>query len=411
MNRSKVTARRPATRTLALLTVAWVVAACTGVVATVPPATIEPSAAPTFSPSPTVRASVPPSPRPVFSSEAFADIDDAPVSEEQAAAFQAILVQLAGRGGMTAAVMTADGTWTGAAGKADGTHDLLVESQFGIASVTKSLIAAQVMQLVDAGKLALDDAAADHLPADLGFDTNGATIRQLLSMRAGIPDWYGDAMEREVATNRSRAWEIADVLGLVGPGRSAAGEGFLYADTNYNLLGLVIEHVRQQPLVDVLRDGVFRVDGAERLIYQPGEAPTDPIAMPRGEASEALEQGGGYIPSLADASSAGPAGAIASDSISLARWWRAFCAGDVVSEASLIEMTTLSNDEEAYGLGLLSPADPYASGVGHLGKNFGYVSWAGCLPGEGAVIVVLANYDVDDIYLLAEPFVNAIRSR
>ena len=52
--------------------------------------------------------------------------------------------------------MTPDGTWSGAAGKADGVHDMQPDSQFGIASGTKPIIAAQVMQLVEAGEVSLD---------------------------------------------------------------------------------------------------------------------------------------------------------------------------------------------------------------------------------------------------------------
>jgi D-alanyl-D-alanine carboxypeptidase len=313
---------------------------------------------------------------------------------------------MAAGGGMAATVMTAKGTWSGAAGKADGVHDVMVESQFGIGSVTKSVIAAQVMQLVESGELSLDDPATDHLPADFAFDTNGATIRHLLDMRSGIPDWYGEAMEAEVAKNRTRVWKPADVLALVGPARRPAGSLFEYADTNYNLLGLVIEHVRQRPLVEVLRDGVLRVEGTERLIYQPHEAPSDPMAMPLGESHDALQKGGGYLPSLSDASSAGPAGSIASDSISLARWWRAFCAGEIVSEASLIEMSTFVGGPDGYGFGLFNVADPWGFGVGHTGGNFGYSSWAGCMPGgHGVVVVVLTNFSVDDLGGLPRPLV------
>ena len=124
-----------------------------------------------------------------FPTAAFADIREDPVSAEVAAKFQAILNDMAGGGGMTATVMSADGTWSGAAGKADGVRDVRVDDQFAIASVTKSVVAAQVMQMVEAGELALDDPAADHLPPDLDFDTNGATIRQLLGQRSGIPDY------------------------------------------------------------------------------------------------------------------------------------------------------------------------------------------------------------------------------
>ena len=65
----------------------------------------------------------------------------------------------------------------------------------------------------------------------------------------------------------------------------------MYTDTNYTLLGLVIEHVRGRPLADVLRDGVLRIDGMERLVYQPDEAPTEPMAMPEGESRAASREG------------------------------------------------------------------------------------------------------------------------
>lgn len=78
---------------------------------------------------------------------------------------------------MSATVMTADGTWSGATGSADGVRDVQVDSQFGIGCITKSVIAAQVMQMVEAGELSLDDPASKYLPRDLDFDTNGATIR------------------------------------------------------------------------------------------------------------------------------------------------------------------------------------------------------------------------------------------
>jgi len=176
----------------------------------------------------------------------------------------------------------------------------------------------------------------------------------------------------------------------------------------FTLLGLVIEQVTGRPLFEVLRDGVLNVEGSERLVYQPAEAPTDPMAMPLGEPRAALEQGGGYLPSIADASSAGPAGALASDSASLAQWWRAFCAGEIVSQASLTEMATFVGGADGYGLGLYDIAD--GGSVGHAGQNFGYVSWAGCLLDEGAVIVVLSNYLFDNIGGMAEPLVRAVRA-
>jgi D-alanyl-D-alanine carboxypeptidase len=335
---------------------------------------------------------------------------DDPVSDEAAAEFQAALSDMAGGGGMAATVMSPEGTWSGTAGKADGVRDVRIDDQFGIASITKSVIAAQVMQMVEAGELALDDPASDYLPADLDFDTNGATIRQLLEQRSGIPASYLDdhAFWESVAIDHPRRrWTTADALELVTADRDPAGEAFEYTDANYLLLGLVIEQVRGRPVADVLRDGVLSIDGVDRLIYQPDEVPTEPMAMPGGESTAVLEKGGGYLPSLAAASSYGGAAAMASDAPSLANWWRAFCAGEIVSQASLTEMSTF---HDGYGLGLYNVADTYAQAVGHTGEDVGYVAWAGCLAEDGSVIVVLSNRVVEDIGGMARPLVEAVQS-
>jgi D-alanyl-D-alanine carboxypeptidase len=361
-------------------------------------ASVEPSTGSVASPSPSEQAET-------FPTAAFADISEAPVSERAAAEFQAILDDMAGRAGMAATVMSPDGTWSGATGKADGVRDVRVDDQFAIASVTKSIIAAQVMQMVEAGELDLDDPATDHPPADLDFDTNGATIRQLLGHRSGIPqEDYAEVDERWL-THPRRFWTPAEMLELVPTERAPAGEAFEYANADYVLLGLVIEQVRGRPVAAVLRDGVLDIDGVERLIYQPDEAPTEPMAMPGGQSTAALKKGAGYLPSLAAASFSGAAAGMASDAPSLARWWQAFCAGEIVSGASLTEMTTA---QDGYGLGLYNPGDPYANVVGHTGEAFGYVSWAGCLPEDGSVVVVLTNHVVENIGGMAEPLVDAI---
>jgi D-alanyl-D-alanine carboxypeptidase len=361
--------------------------------------TVEPPVSSAASPSPSETAAS-------FRSAPFARISEDPVSEKKAAEFQAALRDMAGGGGMAATVMSPDGTWSGAEGKADGVRNMQVDDQFAIASVTKPVVAAQVMQMVEAGEFALDDPVTDHLSPDLDFDTNGATIRHLLGHRSGIPDYY-PAVETTLATHPKRVWKPADLLELVPATRAPVGDFFEYADTNYLLLGLAIEHVRGRPMAEVLRDGVLSIEGVERLIYQPDEVPTEPMAMPGGRSIAQLKKGGGYLPSIAGSTSDGPGAAMASDAPSLARWWRAFCAGEIVSQDSLTEMATFDNIGE-YGLGLFEVADPYAEGVGHAGSHIGYVSWAGCLTDSGAVVVVLHNRVVDDIGGMARPLVTAV---
>jgi D-alanyl-D-alanine carboxypeptidase len=335
----------------------------------------------------------------LFPIDAFATITEDPMTGGLAARLQAALdsVDITGGGGMSATVMTAEGTWSGTTGTADGRQDLQVDDQFAVASITKSVVAAQVMLMVEAGELALDDAVAEYLPADLQFDTNGATVRQLLGHRSGLPDYY-DSLYDSQQTESRRVWTPAEILALVPAERTPPGSTFSYAETNYLVLQLVIEHVRGRPLVDVLRDGALAVDGIDRLVYQPEERPSEPMAMPSGGPRDVLTTGGGYLPSLAIASGVHASGAIASDSPSLARWWRALCSGEIVSRASLTEMSTFEPADNigGYGLGAYNPAVGYGPAFGHTGETPGYFSWAACLPDDEAVIVVLTNHHPDD---------------
>jgi D-alanyl-D-alanine carboxypeptidase len=354
-----------------------------------------------------------------FPTSTFSEITEVPVPEEMAARLRAALAQhdVSGGGGMSATVMTARGTWSGTTGTADGARDLQVEDQFSIASITKSVVAAQVMLMVEAGELALDDPVADHLPTDLAFDTNNATIRQLLGHRSGLPDYYEAGPLADIDSDAQRVWTAAELLPLVPTLRVPPGSSFSYAETNYLLLKMMIEHRRARPLVDVIRGGALAVEGLERLVYQPDEAPTEPMAMPAGASHDVLEQRGGYLPSLANASAYQASGGIASDSRSLAQWWRAMCAGEIVSQSSLNEMSTFQPADfiGSYGLGASNPGSGYAEGFGHTGQLPGFMSWAACLPKDGAVIVVLTNHEVDDGHLafshgLARPLVEALRS-
>jgi CubicO group peptidase (beta-lactamase class C family) len=109
-----------------------------------------------------------------------------------AASLQAVLDGAVEQGtflGLTAAVIVADsGSRAGATGVDDEGNPLTPDAQLPIASVGKTIIAAEVFRMAEQRKPGLDDLVADHLPRELeSFDTNDTTIRHLLSMRSGIP--------------------------------------------------------------------------------------------------------------------------------------------------------------------------------------------------------------------------------
>ena len=394
-------------RRLGLAGLGLVLAACA---ATAPGATPDRVATPAATPRPTAvpgqTAASTPTPAPTgawhFPVASFAGLADGPVPRDLAAVLQGVLESSAGGQGVTAAVISPQGTWSGATGLAAVDRAMVPDDQMGIGSITKTIVAAQVMQLVEAGEIGLSDPAADHLPPDLVFDANGATIEDLLSMRSGISEYFVDEDDLLAAltTDPLRVWTTDEKLATVAPKRGPVGQDreWEYLGTNYLLLGLIIERVTGRAVADVLRDGVLEGDAYARLIYQPDERPTEPMAMPGGASADTFDTGGGYLPSMANATMFTTEGAMASDALSLARWFRALCAGAIVSPASVDEMTDLRKRPE-YGLGIWDRRYEYGSASGALGHTGlvreGYRAAAMCFQDPVMVVAVLANAEHD----------------
>lgn len=318
-------------------------------------------------------------------------------------AMQAILDAAVDRGlpGISAAVIAVDaGVWTGVAGTADGVHPVEPGSQFAIASITKTIIAAEVMSLSEAGLLRLSDQVSDHLPQTFDFDTNGATIENLLAMESGIPD--PTITRANVVADRSRIWDPIEILETVPDGRfEGPGDHFEYEDSNYMLLGLIIEEVTGTSVAAALRADVLADPRLSALVYQPEERPEGPFALPfggQGGFTDAFERGGGYLPSAAETSSGNGSGCMASDSASLALWGYLLFGGSLVSEQSLMAMTDFGAgaDYDRYGLGVFEQTnlargfDVQAVGNGGW-EDGGYSSVLAVLPSEGVAISVMTN--------------------
>ncbi len=331
---------------------------------------------------------------------AFPPVPDDPLPAEITAALQAVLdteVDPLHAPAIAAAVIDGRrGTWTGAAGTSDGEVPLDVAAQFGIGSVTKTVIAAQVLRLVEEGRVELDERMDAYLDAE-EVPTNGATVRQILGMRSGIPDPEVDVVEwcRDLAA----PFDWADALTqLSDESLFEPGLRFRYTNVNYVIAGLLIEEVTGRSVPDVLRAGVLNDPELRRLVYQDAESPTSPLAapfvtVPGASAlpgpSEFLAAGEGYLPARCLASAAGPAGGMASDARTLATWGHQLYGGGVLSQASLDAMTDFV---DGYGLGAQDyrPAFGHPA-VGHGGLVPGYVAQLVAFPDEGVIIAVLIN--------------------
>jgi CubicO group peptidase (beta-lactamase class C family) len=134
-------------------------------------------------------------------------------------------------------------------------------------------------------------------------------------------------------------------------------------------------------------------------VYQPEERPRGPLALPflDGEVrADIIEVGGGYLPTRASASAGGGAGCIAANSAALARWGYLLFGGDLISEESLLAMTTFNADR--YGLGVFDQSIFFPQlGVDAVGNGGwdpgGYSASLSVLPKRGLVIAVLTNRD------------------
>ena len=320
-----------------------------------------------------------------------------------ASALQAILDQaVPNLPGVSATVIVAGrGTWSGVAGTADGEHPVEVRSSFGIASYTKTVIAAEVMLLADEGKLTLSDPVSAHLPGDFTFDTNGATIGNLLAMESGIPD---PALNTDYAADPMRDWSVREVLATVPADRSKPGDHFVYEDANYMLLGMVVAQVTGQTTAAALRSGVLADPRFAALVYQPEEKPTGSLALPHVNGQlrpDILARGGGYLPSKAEASEGNGSGCMASDSGTLALWGYQLFGGAILSQQAVRTMSDFGADLPngvmgPYGMGVFDQTN-LASGygvptVGNGGwDDGGYSSVMSVIPSEGIAIAVLTN--------------------
>ena len=365
------------------------------------------SSSPTPSPSPS------PSPSPVgvaYTLGHFPNVPTGSLSESTARALQAVLdaaVKQGGLPGVTATVLVADGgAWSGAAGTADGVHPVGARSQFAIASITKTVIAAEIMRLSERGRLRLSDPVSEHLSSSFHFDTNGATIENLLSMESGIPDPALSEDAAAVLAHPLRKWTAEEVLASVPAYRSAPGDHFVYEDANYMLLGLVIQETTGMSVAAALRSHILADPRVSSLVYQVEERPKGPLALPFG-GQVGPNTGGGYLPTKSEASDGSGSGGMASDAGALALWGYLLFGRHLLSEHSLLDMTDFGKgaNYDRYGLGVFDQTN-LANGfgvqaVGNGGWDVGgYSSALSVLPGEGIVISVLTNTAGDPVSLV-----------
>ncbi|OLF17431.1 serine hydrolase domain-containing protein [Actinophytocola xanthii] len=270
---------------------------------------------------------------------------------------------------------------------------------FRIGSVTKTFVATVLLQLVDEGRLALDDPIDRHLP-DVVPDGGRITVRQLLQHTSLLHDYMS---EPGYSTNRWRGdarfddytpSELIDVA-FTADADDAPGELWRYSNTNYIVAGLLIEKLTGRPYGEEVK----------RRILRPLDL--DHTSVPGHRASLPAPHAHGYEPlptsppTIVDATKMDPsldwaAGEMVSTTEDLTTFVTALLKGRLTSQTSLSEMrrTTPADPLFRYGLGLQEFTLPCADGPkpvwGHTGQLIGYLTFA-LTDGEGKSLVLSLN--------------------
>lgn len=386
-------------------------AATTGPVAAASP-TPPPSSTPVPTPEPTT-------PRPTSSPYIATGIDRPGVVGRLQAALDDGRAALAAPG-IQASVIFPDGRqWTGVAGVADLAtgRPLTPDTPFAIASVSKTFLAADVLLLVDAGLLSLDDAPARLLPTTLmaGAPIDPLiTVRMLLDHTSGLGDYLtSKSLDEAVRADPLAVWTPAQSLAHVGPTAGKPGQGYHYANTNYVLLGLIVEQVTGRTVAAELRARFFEPLALSSASYQGAEPPAAQLPTSYRYSSIRLEakpqdvtDGTDVRPFTAIATATGAAGSLAMSARDLAHWARALYGGLVLPPELLALMIA-----DAALTQTLKPAYPYGLGVqvftidgrttyGHSGRLVGARSIVRWFPDAGVAIAIVTNqsrYDTTPI--------------
>ena len=199
--------------------------------------------------------------------------------------------------------------WEGAAGTTEQDAKIAVEPEmlYGFGSVTKTLVAAIVLQLVEEQRLGLDDSLGKWLDSYANVAPR-ITVRQLLDHTSGLGDYLkNERFYSALATAPSRIWSPEDLMKYVPSPDDPPGEGKRYSNTNYLLLGLIIEEATGNAVDRELED---RITGPLDLTS---------TTLPKSD-FETERWANGTVPTNALYSALWTAGALASTSRDVAKW-------------------------------------------------------------------------------------------
>ncbi|MGW6375934.1 serine hydrolase domain-containing protein [Rhodococcus sp. NPDC055112] len=296
----------------------------------------------------------------------------------------------------------------------DGGAPVTLDDHVRVGSNTKTWTGTVILQLVQEGKLVLEDPVSKYRPEVPGGD--GITIEQLLNMRSGLFN-YSETLELNESLDRDpqKVWAPEELLSLAfaHPPYFPPGQGYHYSNTNFVLLGLIAEQLDGKPLQEIFRDRLFTPVGLEHTEFPALTSNAIPTPYSRGYmfGDNVLTMTDPAIPP--DMQAAATAGTLAPKDVTDGNPSWAWSAGSGISTAhdlatwveALADGKSLDAEMQARRLASVQPVDPstpdgpgYGWAIaklgplyGHTGELPGYNSFMGSDAESGVTLVVWAN--------------------
>ncbi|RFU77968.1 d-ala-d-ala carboxypeptidase [Trichoderma arundinaceum] len=329
----------------------------------------------------------------------------------------------AGVTGLSAAVTSARGQWTFTAGVSDleSRQPITSSHLFGVGSITKVFTAVVVFQLIEEGKLQLSDTVGKLLDADIYRDIDNAAeanVALLLSHRTGIDNWEDDPKwlraGRGSELDPAHIWTKIEPLDYLRRPRLTAPdrENYYYANTNYELLGFMIEKITQNTAEAEIRRRILEPLGMEHTFLEGFEPQNQGTMTHRYHfATEKYRETAGINPAfpelqdgkLIDCTSSNlsvewTAGGMVSTPSDLVKFATAIRDGKLLGAESLATMKMwrpTSDKASEMGHGIFRMRDSDSNGwLGHFGGVLGFTAALWWKEEGDCAISVLSNVGV-----------------
>ena len=255
-----------------------------------------------------------------------------------------------------------------------------MDGEVRIGSNTKTFVAVVVMQLVQEGKVGLDEPIETYLPGLIkgeGIDGSKITVRQLLQHTSGLPEYTdttpGSGDIFQIKDHYIPPRDLLDTA-LGKPAAFEPGTQWAYTNTNYLVLGMLVERVSQRPVGEQIDERIVKKLGLSHTYF-----PAQGEEKIRGTHPQGYHlSAGGKLEDITEMDSAWAwaAGAMVSTPSELNTFFQAVFDGRLLSQSSIEEMkkgVDMGSGGRVYGLGLVgTPLSCGGTSWGHGGTIPGY---------------------------------------